>query len=144
MSVTAESKYHTHFRLTLSCFFFKERGRCLPKVTRQSIGLGWVGKPWSVGSGGAKEPPQGCCKSRGFLMSYDQAEPAHSFHSAQAQMKELWREVEESRNSREEIFAQNRESDKRLKGLEAEVLRLQEVKRELAGPQGWKAGWARG
>ncbi|XP_023375930.1 myosin-14, partial [Pteropus vampyrus] len=29
----------------------------------------------------------------------------------QAQMKELWREVEESRSSREEIFAQNRESD---------------------------------
>ncbi|XP_015419488.1 PREDICTED: myosin-14 [Myotis davidii] len=46
--------------------------------------------------------------------------------SAQAQMKELWREVEETRTSREEIFAQNRESDKRLKGLEAEVLRLQE------------------
>lgn len=43
-------------------------------------------------------------------------------------MKELWREVEETRTSREEIFAQNRESDKRLKGLEAEVLRLQEVK----------------
>lgn len=42
-------------------------------------------------------------------------------------MKELWREVEETRTSREEIFAQNRESDKRLKGLEAEVLRLQEV-----------------
>ncbi|ELK30162.1 Myosin-14 [Myotis davidii] len=44
----------------------------------------------------------------------------------EAQMKELWREVEETRTSREEIFAQNRESDKRLKGLEAEVLRLQE------------------
>ncbi|XP_039734645.1 myosin-14 [Pteropus medius] len=55
-----------------------------------------------------------------------QAERARSLHSAQAQMKELWREVEESRSSREEIFAQNRESDKRLKGLEAEVLRLQE------------------
>ena len=48
-------------------------------------------------------------------------------------MKELWREVEESRTSREEIFAQNRESDKRLKGLEAEVLRLQEVKPGGAG-----------
>ncbi|EHB05683.1 Myosin-14 [Heterocephalus glaber] len=42
------------------------------------------------------------------------------------QMKELWREVEESRTSREEIFVQNRESEKRLKGLEADVLRLQE------------------
>lgn len=48
-------------------------------------------------------------------------------------MKELWREVEESRTSREEIFAQNRESDKRLKGLEAEVLRLQEVRQGGAG-----------
>uniref|UniRef100_A0A452TV67 Myosin heavy chain 14 n=1 Tax=Ursus maritimus TaxID=29073 RepID=A0A452TV67_URSMA len=54
------------------------------------------------------------------------AAPAHSLRSAQAQMKELWREVEESRSSREEIFAQNRESEKRLKALEAEVLRLQE------------------
>lgn len=57
-------------------------------------------------------------------------------------MKELWREVEESRNSREEIFAQNRESDKRLKGLEAEVLRLQEVKQD-----GWEpgmGGWGEG
>lgn len=43
-------------------------------------------------------------------------------------MKELWREVEETRTSRDEIFALNRESDKRLKGLEAEVLRLQEVR----------------
>lgn len=72
-------------------------------------------------------------------MSHDQAEPAHSLHSAQAQMKELWREVEESRNSREEIFAQNRESDKRLKGLEAEVLRLQEVKKDGCRPG--MGGW---
>jgi hypothetical protein len=43
-------------------------------------------------------------------------------------MKELWREVEETRGSREEIFTLNRESEKRLKGLEAEVLRLQEVR----------------
>lgn len=49
-------------------------------------------------------------------------------------MKELWREVEESRSSREEIFVQNRESEKRLKGLEAEVLRLQEVR--LGGGRG--------
>lgn len=46
----------------------------------------------------------------------------------QAQMKELWREVEETRSSREEMFTLNRESEKRLKGLEAEVLRLQEVR----------------
>lgn len=47
---------------------------------------------------------------------------------AQAQMKELWREVEETRTSREEIFALNKDGEKRLKGLEAEVLRLQEVR----------------
>ncbi|XP_038608204.1 myosin-14 isoform X2 [Tachyglossus aculeatus] len=44
----------------------------------------------------------------------------------QLHMKELWREVEESRTSREEIFTQSRDSEKRLKGLEAELLRLQE------------------
>lgn len=60
-------------------------------------------------------------------MSHGQPAPAHSLRSTQAQMKELWREVEESRTSREEIFGQNRESEKRLKALEAEVLRLQEV-----------------
>lgn len=48
--------------------------------------------------------------------------------STQAQMKELWREVEETRSSREEMFTLNRESEKKLKGLEAEVLRLQEVR----------------
>lgn len=46
----------------------------------------------------------------------------------QAQMKELWREVEETRSSRDEMFTLSRENEKRLKGLEAEVLRLQEVR----------------
>lgn len=50
-------------------------------------------------------------------------------------MKELWREVEETRSSREEMFTVSRESEKRLKGLEAEVLRLQEVRCEQ-GPAG--------
>ncbi|XP_022379588.1 myosin-14 isoform X1 [Enhydra lutris kenyoni] len=53
-------------------------------------------------------------------------EAGKQLRKMQAQMKELWREVEESRTSREEIFGQNRESEKRLKALEAEVLRLQE------------------
>lgn len=70
-------------------------------------------------------------------MTHDQAGLTHSLCSTQAQMKELWREVEESRSSREEIFAQNRESEKRLKGLEAEVLRLQEVRPGWAGPWEW-------
>ena len=75
-------------------------------------------------------------------MRQDLAGPAHSLGSAQAQMKELWREVEETRSAREEIFAQNRESEKRLKGLEAEVLRLQEVMPGWAGLRGWAGpGW---
>ena len=69
----------------------------------------------------------------GFPVRQDLAGPAHSLGSSQAQMKELWREVEETRSAREEIFAQNRESEKRLKGLEAEVLRLQEVMPGWAG-----------
>lgn len=51
-------------------------------------------------------------------------------------MKELWREVEETRSSREEIFTLNKESEKRLKGLEAEVLRLQEVRLLWVGHSG--------
>lgn len=51
-------------------------------------------------------------------------------------MKELWREVEETRSSREEIFTLNKESEKRLKGLEAEVLRLQEVRLVWVGLSG--------
>ncbi|XP_012588970.1 PREDICTED: myosin-14 [Condylura cristata] len=45
---------------------------------------------------------------------------------SQAQLKELWREVEEMRTIREEAYTQNKESEKRFKVLEAEVLRLQE------------------
>lgn len=41
--------------------------------------------------------------------------------------------MEETRSSREEIFTLNKESEKRLKGLEAEVLRLQEVRLVWAG-----------
>lgn len=58
-------------------------------------------------------------------------------------MKELWREVEETRTLRDEIYAENREMDKRLKGLEAEVLRLQEVKPHGQG-LGWKVGMRMG
>lgn len=56
-------------------------------------------------------------------------------------MKELWRELEETRTSREEIFTQNRESDKRLKGLEAEVLRLSEVRPHLRRDGVWGGTW---
>lgn len=53
-------------------------------------------------------------------------------------MKELWREVEEARTSREEIFIQARESEKKMKNLEAELLQLQEVSPEWVG-----LGWVR-
>lgn len=46
-------------------------------------------------------------------------------------MKELWREVEEARAAREEIFIQSRENEKKLKNLEAELLQLQEVREKL-------------
>lgn len=46
----------------------------------------------------------------------------------QAQMKDYQRELEEARASRDEIFAQSKESEKKLKGLEAEILQLQEVR----------------
>lgn len=42
-------------------------------------------------------------------------------------MKDYQRELEEARASRDEIFAQSKESEKRLKSLEAEILQLQEV-----------------
>lgn len=45
----------------------------------------------------------------------------------QAQMKDYQRELEEARASRDEIFAQSKESEKKLKSLEAEILQLQEV-----------------
>lgn len=102
-------------------------GRGWPKVTQPAAG-GGAQKPRSAvlclltGS-----PHRADARVGGVPVSHNQAGSAHSLNSSQAQMKELWREVEESRSSREEIFAQNRESEKRLKGLEAEVLRLQEV-----------------
>lgn len=43
-------------------------------------------------------------------------------------MKDYQRELEEARASRDEIFTQSKESEKKLKGLEAEILQLQEVR----------------
>ena len=45
----------------------------------------------------------------------------------QAQMKDYQRELEEARASRDEIFAQSKENEKKFKSLEAEILQLQEV-----------------
>lgn len=51
----------------------------------------------------------------------------HLSVSIQAQMKDYQRELEEARASRDEIFAQSKENEKKLKSLEAEILQLQEV-----------------
>lgn len=48
-------------------------------------------------------------------------------------MKDYQRELEDARASRDEIFSQSRENEKKLKSLEAEVLQLQEV--SAAGSQ---------
>lgn len=53
----------------------------------------------------------------------------HLSVSIQAQMKDYQRELEEARSSRDEIFAQSKENEKKLKSLEAEILQLQEVSR---------------
>lgn len=42
-------------------------------------------------------------------------------------MKELFRELEDTRMSREEILAQSKETEKKLKGMEADMLQMQEV-----------------
>lgn len=46
-------------------------------------------------------------------------------------MKDYQRELEEARASRDEIFTQSKENEKKLKGLEAEILQLQEVRFNL-------------
>lgn len=61
-----------------------------------------------------------------------QACPAHP----QAQMKDYMRELDDTRASREEILAQAKENEKKLKSMEAEMMQLQEVggaKRRQAG-----------
>lgn len=42
-------------------------------------------------------------------------------------MKEMYRELEDTRMSREEILAQSKESEKKLKAMEADMLQMQEV-----------------
>lgn len=43
-------------------------------------------------------------------------------------MKDYQRELEDARASRDDIFAQSKENEKKLKNLEAEILQLQEVR----------------
>lgn len=47
--------------------------------------------------------------------------------SSQAQMKELLRELDDARMSREEVLTQSKETEKKLKAMEADMLQMQEV-----------------
>lgn len=52
----------------------------------------------------------------------------------QGQMKEILRELDDTKLSREEIIAQSKDSEKKIQTLEAEVLHLSEVCAEADGP----------
>lgn len=49
------------------------------------------------------------------------------FCVVQAQMKDYQRELEDTRASRDDIFALSKENEKKLKSLEAEIVQLHEV-----------------
>lgn len=51
-------------------------------------------------------------------------------------MKDCVRELEDTRTSREEILAQAKENEKKMKSMEAEMIQLQEVGRAGAGRSG--------
>lgn len=59
----------------------------------------------------------------------------------QAQMKDYMRELEDTRASREEILAQAKENEKKLKSMEAEMIQLQEVQAGAQGGRRWHSGW---
>lgn len=69
----------------------------------------------------------------------------------QAQIKDYMRELDDTRVSREEILAQAKENEKKLKSMEAEMIQMQEVCRPirleyqfgfvLKGAQDWKAAF---
>lgn len=48
--------------------------------------------------------------------------------SPQGQMKEILRELDETKLSREEVIAQSKDSEKKIQTLEADVLQLTEVR----------------
>lgn len=50
-------------------------------------------------------------------------------------MKDYQRELEEARASRDDIFSQSKENEKKLKALEAEILQLQEVTSDVFTPE---------
>lgn len=48
-------------------------------------------------------------------------------------MKDFQRDLDDARAAREEIFATARENEKKAKNLEAELMQLQEVKKQIFG-----------
>lgn len=59
----------------------------------------------------------------------------------QAQMKDYMRELEDTRTSREEILAQAKENEKKLKSMEAEMIQLQEVMAYACKPRVCLFSW---
>lgn len=55
-------------------------------------------------------------------------------------MKDCVRELDDTRASREEILAQAKENEKKMKSMEAEMIQLQEVGRASGGHSGSPAG----
>lgn len=54
-----------------------------------------------------------------------------TFCLLQTQMKDYQRELEDTRASRDDIFALSKETEKKLKSLEAEIVQLHEVRSSL-------------
>lgn len=79
------------------------------------VPVGEVSSGAGAGVGGARE----------WLGWWCQASPLRP----QAQMKDYMRELDDTRASREEILAQAKENEKKLKSMEAEMIQLQEVGR---------------
>lgn len=62
-----------------------------------------------------------------IIYNYYYIDSASFFLCPQAQMKDLIRELEDTRMSRDEILSQSKEAEKKLKTMEADMLQMQEV-----------------
>lgn len=62
-----------------------------------------------------------------FLLEYDYGCVRVYVWMLQAQMKDFQRELDDTRAAREEVLATAKESEKKAKNLEAELMQLQEV-----------------
>lgn len=66
---------------------------------------------------------------------------ADSSLGPQAQLKDYQAEVDQARASRDEVFTQSKENEKKLKSLETEILQLQEVESRLLEQQLSASPW---